>query len=172
MPSSSVWTGRSRPATAFFILLILAAVSTRADAPVPATIATIQSAVGDSVALAGKVVYVDFWASWCVPCRESFPWMQSLRDRFGARGLQVVTVNVDKSPEAAKAFIEKMNVALPVVMDAKGTLAKQYRLEVMPTSFIYGRDGTLKARHEGFHPDDTGDREALINTLLQEAAKK
>jgi cytochrome c biogenesis protein CcmG/thiol:disulfide interchange protein DsbE len=144
----------------------------RAGDTVPQNISVIQSAAGDSLALSGRVVYVDFWASWCVPCRESFPWMKSLKDRYGKRGLQIVTINVDKDPAAARAFLEKMGASLPVVYDGKGDLAKQYRLEVMPTSFIYGRDGTLRATHEGFHPKESAEREAFITTLLEEKAKQ
>jgi thiol-disulfide isomerase/thioredoxin len=172
MPSASARAAKRRPAAGLAVLLAIIAVSARADAPVPQTIAAIQSAAGDSLALSGSVVYVDFWASWCVPCRESFPWMKTLRERYGKSGLQIVTVNVDKDPAAARAFLEKMGILLPVVYDQKGALARQYRLEVMPTSFIYGRDGTLRSRDEGFHPKDTARREALIATLLEEKQKK
>lgn len=148
------------------VLLTLAAAPAFAKSSVPDTVATIQSAVGDSLSLAGKVVYVDFWASWCIPCRESMPWMDGMDARYHARGLRVVTINLDKHTDAAHAFLDKMNVRLPVVYDPNGKLAKLYDLQVMPTSFVYGRDGKLKATHEGFHSDDLMAREAEIEALL------
>ncbi len=141
-------------------------------ADVPNTTAVVDSALGHSLDLKGKVVYVDFWASWCVPCRGSFPWMKKLADMHGKDGLEIVTINLDKDPKAAKKFIDDMKSPFPVVFDSTGTLAERYHLQVMPTSFIYGRDGQLRDRHEGFRPDKTVDVETEIESLLKEEVKK
>jgi thiol-disulfide isomerase/thioredoxin len=123
--------------------------------------------------LKGKVVWVDFWASWCVPCRESFPWMNTLLEKYRERGLRIVTVNLDKKPAAGRKFMKDMNAAFPVVFDSTGALAKHYRLEVMPTSFLYGRDGKLRRREEGFHMDDHAiSVEDMIESMLKEKGTK
>jgi len=138
----------------------------------PDTIAGIPTVAGDST-LAGRVVYLDFWASWCVPCRDSFPWMNTLMEKYRERGLRVVSVNLDKKPAVARKFMKDMHATFPVVFDSTGTLAKRYRLDVMPTSFLYGRDGKLRRREEGFHMDDQViSMEDMIESLLQEKGSK
>lgn len=138
----------------------------------PGSIAVLDSLTGDSTIVEGKVVYVDFWASWCVPCRASFPWMASLRDRYGDKGLQVVTINLDKDAAAAQKFLKETIASLPVVYDPAGKLAKLYDLQAMPTSFLYARDGTLRLRKEGFVPKETESVEQTIRTLLEEKPAK
>jgi thiol-disulfide isomerase/thioredoxin len=151
---SVVWTPSSRAANA------------------PTSITVLDSLTGDSTVVEGKVVYVDFWASWCVPCRRSFPWMMELRRKYEDQGLQIVTVNVDRDRAAAAKFLEAIHGTLPVVYDPAGKLAKLYDLQVMPTSFIYGRDGTLRKTQAGFHPAETGTVESLVRSLLEEKSTK
>lgn len=155
---------------AALLLFSSPALSSKADTHVSDSIATLAPVVGDSIPLAGHVVYVDFWASWCGPCRASFPWMKALLGKYHKQGLEVVTVNLDSDPAAGRKFLDAMKVSLPVIFDSKGSLAQQYRLEVMPTSFVYGRDCKLKSRHEGFQPRDTDALETLVVTLLGEKA--
>jgi thiol-disulfide isomerase/thioredoxin len=162
-------TVRNLAAPVLFAILLLNLVPPPARAgDAPETIAAMDSVAADSIPLAGNVVYVDFWASWCVPCRESFPWMKALLDKYHARGLRVITVNLDRKPDAGKKFLKELNSPLPVVFDSKGSLAKRYHLAAMPTSFVYGRDGKLRTRHEGFRSEDSAALETLINTLLEE----
>jgi cytochrome c biogenesis protein CcmG/thiol:disulfide interchange protein DsbE len=143
--------------------------------PAPACSAPLLDG-GRSVSLAdyrGQVVYLDFWASWCVPCRDSFPWMNTLMATYRERGLRVVSVNLDKKPAVARKFMKDMHATFPVVFDSTGTLAKRYRLEVMPTSFLYGRDGKLRRREEGFHMDEHAiSMENTIESLLKEKESK
>ena len=120
---------------------------------------------------AGKVVYLDFWASWCGPCKQSFPWMMGLAKRHGEAGLVVLTVNVEPDRKAADAFLERMKSTLPVVYDPEGKIAAAFELEAMPSSFVYGRDGTLRASHLGFHLDQEQKIEAEIEKLLGEKAR-
>jgi thiol-disulfide isomerase/thioredoxin len=158
-------------AWALLAMLLVIPVSSNADTDVsPDSIETLTSVVGDSIPLAGRVVYLDFWASWCTPCRASFPWMKTLQDKYRDKGLQVVTINLDNDPAAGRKFLGEMKSPLPVFFDPKGTLAKQYQIEVMPTSFVYGRDGKLEFRHEGFQPRETSSLESKIAALLQEKA--
>ncbi len=100
----------------------------------------------------GKVVYLDFWASWCTPCKESFPWMQQLHEKYEARGLKVVTINLDKTRGLADKFLLKHPVDLTVRFDPSGDLADKYQLAGMPMSYIIDRKGIIRHRHIGYIP--------------------
>jgi thiol-disulfide isomerase/thioredoxin len=164
---------RSQLILFIFVLTSLAAVPSSSRAgKAPESIAVLDSLTGDSAISRGSVVYVDFWASWCVPCRKSFPWMMKLLDEYGDKGLQVIAINVDRDRDAARKFLDDTHASLDVVYDPAGKLAKLYDLQVMPTSFVYGRDGTLRLREDGFNPNETDSVERLIRTLLEEKAAK
>jgi len=122
----------------------------------------------DSLSLDGKVVYVDFWASWCVPCRQSFPWIEEQYDLYHKRGFEVVAVNVDTDHEAALKFLEATMATFPVIFDSTGSIAEQLGLQAMPTSYLYGRDGRLVSEHLGFRPEETDSLESVIFQLLEE----
>ena len=154
------------------VLAIVASPALAGKVKAPETIAALDSLTGGSTISDGSVVYVDFWASWCVPCRQSFPWMAELRRKHGDKGLQVITVNLDRDKAAAQKFIGATKSSLPVVYDADGKLAKLYGLEVMPTSFVYARDGSLRLRREGFDPKEIESVEQLIRKLVEEKPAK
>lgn len=116
----------------------------------------------------GKVVYVDFWASWCGPCKQSFPFMQGLASRYPAGDLVVLTVNVDRQRPAADAFLRQVHSTLPVVWDSKGDAARTWKVADMPTSLVFGRDGRMRFRHQGFFPGKTGEYEAHVAQLVRE----
>lgn len=116
----------------------------------------------------GKVVYVDFWASWCGPCKLSFPFMAGLATRYPASDLAVVTVNVDRQRAAADAFLQQAHATLPVVWDSKGEIARAYAVADMPTSLLFDRTGKLRFRHQGFFPGKTGEYEAHVAALVHE----
>lgn len=116
----------------------------------------------------GKVVYLDFWASWCGPCKQSFPYMAGLKQQYGAKGLAVVTVNMDKSPAQAAAFMKKVGVTLPVTYDTSGKVAKQYGVKDMPTSIIIDRSGKIRFTHKGFYPAKTSDYTAHVAQIVNE----
>ena len=99
----------------------------------------------------GKVVYLDFWASWCAPCKLSFPYMKYLNDNFADKGLVVVADNLDHSTALAKKFLSKEQVGFKVIFDKKGVLATRYKVDDMPTSVLIGRDGKVRYRHRGFY---------------------
>jgi cytochrome c biogenesis protein CcmG/thiol:disulfide interchange protein DsbE len=112
--------------------------------------------------LRGQVVYVDFWASWCEPCRRSFPWLNALRERYAERGFTVVAINLDKDRRAADAFLEKNPARFIVAYDPAGESAGAYRVSAMPSSFLIGPTGTLLSSYAGFDARKTGAIEALI----------
>ena len=120
------------------------------------------------VKLQGKVVYLDFWASWCDPCRDSFPWMAEMKEKYGAQGLEVVAVNLDKERELADTFLKTMKVNFVVAFDASGESAEKYGLRGMPGSYLIGRDGNIQASHLGFNDKDKAKLEAAIRVLLQQ----
>jgi cytochrome c biogenesis protein CcmG, thiol:disulfide interchange protein DsbE len=122
----------------------------------------------DLVELEGKVVYLDFWASWCDPCRDSFPWMAEMKEKYGSDGLEVVAVNLDKERALADKFLDTMKVNFVVAFDASGESAEKYKLRGMPGSYLIGRDGNIQASHLGFNDKDKAKLEAAIKVLLQQ----
>ena len=116
----------------------------------------------------GRVVVVDFWASWCEPCRASFPWLNTMQRRHRDAGLTVITVNLDESREAADAFLKETTNALPVIYDPTGQLAQKYGLQTMPTSLLFDRSGVLQQRHNGFLQSRETTYEDHIRALLRD----
>jgi peroxiredoxin len=116
--------------------------------------------------LRGKVVYVDFWASWCGPCRRSFPWMNAMHKRYGAKGLVIVAVNLDREAALANKFLKELPPDFHVVFDPKGDVAKRYGIPGMPSSYIIGRNGRIQYSHAGFREANKADLESRIKTLL------
>lgn len=114
----------------------------------------------------GKVIYLDFWASWCSPCRKSFPWMNELQKRYGDQGFTVIAVNLDKKSELAAQFLTEHPAIFPVAYDAKGESAEQYKVQAMPSSYLIDRDLTIHTRHLGFRDQDKAKIESAIEQLL------
>ena len=115
----------------------------------------------------GKLLYVDFWASWCGPCKQSFPWMNEISQKYKAQGFELVAISVDKKVEDAKAFERVSRVGFDIAYDTQGLSPKAYDIKAMPTSFLIGRDGRILKIHSGFHPQDRAELEALIQTELR-----
>ncbi len=115
----------------------------------------------------GKVVYLDFWASWCTPCKESFPWMQQLHEKYESMGLKVVTVNLDKKRASADKFLKKYPADFTVLFDPSGALADKYQLAGMPMSYIIDRKGIVRYRHIGYIPAMQALYEQQIVDLLK-----
>lgn len=114
----------------------------------------------------GKVVYLDFWASWCTPCKLSFPWMNELARTYAQRGLVVVAVNVDHDRDAAEQFLHETPAAFHVIYDPAGKIAERYKVKDMPTTVVIGRDGAVHYVHEGFMPAREGEYAAQVAGLL------
>lgn len=116
----------------------------------------------------GRVVYLDYWASWCGPCRQSFPWMNEMQARFADQGLQVIAVNLDAKPEDAKKFLSQNTANFIVAYDSKGETPRLYGVKGMPTSILIGRDGKVLSQHVGFNQGDRAELEQRIHSALGE----
>jgi cytochrome c biogenesis protein CcmG/thiol:disulfide interchange protein DsbE len=119
-------------------------------------------------ALRGRVVYVDFWASWCGPCRRSFPFMNELKERYGERGLTVVAVNVDAKREDAARFLRQYPATFAVVYDPTGATPRAYEVKAMPSSYLVDRSGRVVAIEHGFLEERRAPVEERIRALLAE----
>ena len=118
--------------------------------------------------LRGRVVLLDFWASWCGPCRQSFPLYEALRKEMPARDFALLAINLDEMADGPKAFLEEHPVHYTSLADPAGEVARQYGLIGMPTSFLIDRDGVVRARHTGFKPQDIDALRKEIRDLIAE----
>lgn len=116
--------------------------------------------------LKGKVVYLDFWASWCKPCAKSFPWMNEMKQSYADKGFEILAVNLDKDRKLADEFLNRMDVNFKVAFDEDGKSAADYKLKGMPSSYLIGRDGKVYASHIGFREKDKAQLEQAIKKLL------
>jgi len=126
---------------------------------------------GDKVNLSdfrGQVVYVDFWATWCPPCRESFPWMESMHQRYQDMGLKIVAISLDQESHLIENFLKAHEADFTILHDKKGTVAESYNVKGMPSSYLVDRKGNIRLRHAGFNEGDKADLESHIKKLLAE----
>ena len=138
--------------------------------PAPAVdLPAVAGAAGASLeSLRGQVVYVDFWASWCGPCRVSFPILEALRAELGAQGFEVLAISVDERESDAAGFLEEVPVSYPVVIDGTGATPTAYGVRGMPTGYLIDRQGVVRDIHEGFRKSDGDKLRAKIIKLLGE----
>ncbi|MCX7085827.1 MAG: TlpA disulfide reductase family protein [Methylococcales bacterium] len=116
----------------------------------------------------GKVIYVDFWASWCGPCATSFPFMNNLSRDLKAQGLEVIGVNLDENLEESKQFLEQQPANFIIASDPEQQCAKQFGLKAMPSSYLIDRKGLVRHVHIGFRPAEALEFRALAEKLLAE----
>ena len=115
---------------------------------------------------AGQVLYLDFWASWCAPCKISFPWMNEMHAKFGSKGLKILAVNLDKKKLNLEKFLIEFPAEFQIAWDPDGVFAKAYEVKAMPTSVIIGRRNLSFTRHSGFSADVRAQLEADIKSAL------
>ena len=114
-----------------------------------------------------KIIYVDFWASWCGPCRRSFPWLNHMQAKYGDKGFTVIGVNVDPEKADALLFLDTYPAIFPQVFDPDGQLATRYALQGMPSSVLLDAQGRELSRHIGFAEKHKEDYEQEIVRLLE-----
>jgi cytochrome c biogenesis protein CcmG/thiol:disulfide interchange protein DsbE len=152
--------------------LVLGAMATSAQAvevgqPVPAFSLPKQGGGALSQADLKGVVYLDFWASWCGPCKHSFPWMNEMQAKYGSKGFKVVAINLDQNTADAENFLKANPAAFPVAFDAKGESAGKFKVKGMPSSYLLGADGNVIKVHAGFKPEEAAELEATIVAALK-----
>lgn len=116
----------------------------------------------------GKVLYVDFWASWCGPCAKSFPFLNEMHEQLKDQGLQIVGVNLDEDVDDAKAFLAKYPASFSVMADVSKQCAKDFAVKAMPSSYIIDRKGLIHHVHLGFRPGEAKEIRLLVEKLLGE----
>lgn len=114
----------------------------------------------------GKVVYLDFWASWCGPCKQSFPFMNALQARYADKGLVIVAVNVDTARDDALKFLAQVPARFRIAYDPRGQVAQQYAIKGMPSSFLIGRDGKVLSAHTGFNNESRDGLERAVEQAV------
>ena len=116
----------------------------------------------------GKVVYVDFWASWCGPCRQSLPKFNQLYKKLSNKGFSIIAINLDENKADANNFLKDFPVSYTVLRDSKGETPQQFGVKVMPTGYLLDRFGMVRHVHEGFRNGDELKLEQQIQKLLSE----
>jgi len=114
----------------------------------------------------GKVIYLDFWASWCKPCQKSFPWMNALLSKYPAEAFTVITINLDAESEAMHYFLTKVKADFDIYHDPSGGIAEQFEIEGMPTSYLIDANGKVVKKHVGFYTKHVSRYEREIEELL------
>lgn len=132
---------------------------------------TMKSLSGKNIKLSelrGQVVLVNFWATWCTPCKKELPYFNELYAKFKGVGLEVLAVNIDKVRSKAARMSSALRLSFPVLLDPAGKVSGLYSIRSMPTTYVVARDGTVRHIHWGFGPDEPARYEAEIRKLLKE----
>ena len=154
----------------FTTLIFLTTFSANALAAKKAPNFTLKDMHGKTVKLSsyrGKVVYLDFWASWCKPCVKSFPWMNRIQAKYKKKGLVVLAVNLDKDKSLAWKFLKENRSNFKVLRDPDGDIAEKYEVIAMPSSYLIDKRGRIQKVHYGFLQKDSKNKELEIADLLK-----
>lgn len=172
--SASRISFRLRPIAAVVLgsaaLLALPATALEVGQPAPAF--TLPTASGEALSLEsqrGHYVYVDFWASWCGPCKQSFPWMKTLQERHAASGFKILAINVDEQQADARRFLASTPPGFTVLFDPKGATPAAWGVQGMPSSYLVGPDGKVLLVHTSFREGEAAEFERRIAALIGSA---
>lgn len=156
------------PNPILFFLLLLFSKTASSDYPLaPEFQLQTQDTLIQLSKLRGKVVYVDFWASWCRPCKNSFPWMISMKEKYKDMPFEIIAINLDTNKALADQFIQSQAVNFPVAFDPQAKIAKEYGVEGMPSSYLIDAEGHVRIRYTGFWNKSKNEKEKTIANLLQ-----
>ena len=137
----------------------------------PAPDFTLKSLTGENIKLSemrGRVVLVNFWATWCAPCKEELPFFNQLYKKYRKTGLEILGVNIDKSSRKAADFSSSLGLEFPILLDPSGTVSSKYHITSMPSTIVVGKDGTIRYVHRGYLPGDPKRYNKEIRALLKE----
>jgi thiol-disulfide isomerase/thioredoxin len=164
----------NNPVTAITLALALsgAALTVQAEpVNIPAPDFTLESRSGDNIRLEdhrGEVVMLNFWASWCGPCRQEMPLMDDIYSRYQDLGFTILAVNVDENRDEALRFLESVPVDYPILYDPESSVSELYEVPAMPTTVMIDRDGQARYIHYGYKPGYETEYEAQIRELVRE----
>lgn len=117
----------------------------------------------------GRYVVLNFWATWCVPCRQEMPHLEALYEKYNSLGFELLAVNVEKNnAEGARKWLQETPVTFPVLFDPENQVTKLYKVQTMPSTVIIGRDGTMRFMHNGYKPGYENDYQTQVRALLRE----
>ena len=136
---------------------------------------TLRNSLGKKVSLSaqkGKVVLLDFWASWCAPCKEEMPFLDMLLTNYGKKGFTILAVNIDNNQNNALKFLNEYNIKLSPLLDANKRVVSMYDVDKMPTSYIIDKEGWIRYIHSGFKSEDFYKYKTEIEALLNERPNK
>ncbi len=139
------------------------------DKPAPDFV--LKSNSGENIRLSdlrGEVVLLNFWATWCGPCRQEMPLLDDLHARYKDMGFKVIGVNVENKPEKADAMLAKNPVSFPILYDTESVVSKLYNVDAMPTTVVVDRDGNMRHLHRGFKPGYEDAYAAQVKQLFRE----
>jgi peroxiredoxin len=151
-------------------LFIVASVQA-AEISGPAPDFTLKSLSGENVKLSeyrGQVLLINFWASWCGPCRQEMPLLDKLHQRYAAYGFTVFGINVEENSEAAKKMIKDAPVSFPILFDTENSVSKAYNVSAMPSTVMVDRDGNMRYLHQGYKAGDEENYKKWIKQLIKE----
>ena len=137
----------------------------------PAPNFTLKSLSGKNMKLSemsGNVVLINFWASWCGPCREEMPYLNALHKKYKSLGFTVLGVNVEEQSSNAKGFLSNTPVDFPILLDNKNKVSKMYNVIAMPTTVVVDRDGNMRYLHKGYKPGDEKKYVKMVKKLIRE----
>jgi thiol-disulfide isomerase/thioredoxin len=161
-----------RAFSVFVITTLVATLAWAATVSGPAPGFTLTSLDGQQVSLAslkGKVVMVNFWATWCVPCRQEMPHLEALYQRYNSLGFELLAVNVEKNnADGARKWLQETPVSFTVLTDPNNEITKLYKVQTMPSTVLVARDGTMRFIHHGYKPGYENDYQTQVRALLRE----
>ena len=137
----------------------------------PAPNFTLKSLSGENIKLselAGSVVLINFWASWCGPCRQEMPFLNAIHNKYKALGFTVLGVNVEEEVANARSFIAERPVDFPILFDSNNNVSELYKVIAMPTTVVIDRDGKLRFLHQGYQSGDEVEYRKMVKILVRE----
>jgi len=164
---------RVLPLLAAFVILFIVPASQAAMPKVGAVAPdfSLKSSSGKNLRLSehrGEVVMINFWATWCGPCRQEMPLLNRLHEQYRKAGFTLLGVSVDDKPQAAQEMARQLSVGFPVLFDSEKQVSRRYDVDAMPTTLIIDRDGKVRYIHRGFRPGYEAKYEAEIKELLKQ----
>lgn len=132
---------------------------------------TLKSNTGKNIKLSelrGQVVLLNFWASWCGPCRQEMPLLEKLQRRYSSLGFTVLGVNVEDDSRKAKSYLKDVSVSFPILFDTTNKVSKQYKVSAMPSTVMIDRDGNMRYLHRGYKPGDEAQYKKWVKQLIRE----